>query len=494
MFYQEILIPLIQQVEKSGDNRAFCINDQYYTYREFATVVSRIRKTLKTKNIEGKHIGLISNNDIETYASIFAIWLEGGAYVPLNPYQPVERNLEIISQADVFLIIDSSPIITFPNINTFESKKTVFEEIDLSIKEVPNDYLAYILFTSGSTGKPKGVAISRSNIASFVKTYWDNGYKIHQNDRSLQPFDLSFDLSIMSFLLPIIKGASIYTVSQNSVKFTQIIELLEKYSITMVIMVPSTIRYLKPYFEEIELPNLRYNQFCGEGLEADLIEQWSKCVPNSIIENIYGPTENTVVCSYYRYNREGNNKSYNGILSIGKPMVSEQMVIVNEDGHELRQGEKGELCVHGNQLMSGYWNNPEKNLEAFFIDKHGKRLYKTGDICYKDEDGHFMYCGRKDFQVKVQGYRVELGEIEFHAKKHLKDINLVATGFKNKTGNSEIALFIEHEEIDSANLLAQLKNSIPNYMIPTQIIYQPVFPLNSNGKIDRNALQKLLKN
>jgi D-alanine--poly(phosphoribitol) ligase subunit 1 len=223
-----------------------------------------------------------------------------------------------------------------------------------------------------------------------------------------------------------------------------------------------------------------------------LMKDWSNCIPNAIIDNVYGPTEDTIFCSYYRYNREGVNKAYNGILSIGKSMSSGEMIVVNDKNQEIINDERGELCLSGSQLTSGYWKNPEKNIEAFFTDKNGRVFYKTGDICYKDNEGDFMYSGRLDHQVKVQGFRIELGEIEHHACEFLKGQNAVAIAYQNITDNTEIALFIEGKPLDKSELVDFLKSKMPYYMIPTKIFYNEKFPLNSNGKTDRNMLKKLI--
>lgn len=492
MFQNEILDQFLTIVENFGSKNAFCINEKFYTYKDLAQTISKIRSSIQTSKTTSKNIGLLANDDIETYASIFAIWLEGFAYVPLHPNHPLERSLEIISQANIDLVINSSEINLFLNIQTIESTHLKFNEFFLKPVPTPDNALSYILFTSGSTGKPKGVTITRSNIRAFVDAFWDIGYCIDENDRVLQPFDLTFDLSVISYLIPLLKGACVYTVPHDQIKYSYIAQLLDDHLLTMAVMVPSTIRYLKPYFDEIDLPALKYNMFCGEALPIDLVSEWSTCVPNAFIDNAYGPTENTIFCSYYRYNREGLNKSYNGILSIGKSMKSGQMIIVNDENLEVSEGQLGELCLTGSQLTPGYWDNPEKNNELFFSDNNGVRFYKTGDNCYKDSEGDVMYSGRLDHQVKVQGYRVELGEIEHYAREFLKGPNAIAIACENKAGNTEITLFIEDNLTDTSILSEYLKQKLPFYMFPSKILLNKKFPLNSNGKFDRNMLKKLI--
>jgi non-ribosomal peptide synthetase component F len=256
-------------------------------------------------------------------------------------------------------------------------------------------------------------------------------------------------------------------------------------------MVPSVLHYLKQYFDEINITSMRYNLFCGEALPLDVTEEWSRCLPNADIFNVYGPTENTIFFTSYKFIRNSNNKEHNGILSIGKPMEGVKTVIVDENNKILQQGEKGELCLAGKLLTPGYWKNNTKNKEAFFTANYLKeptRFFKTGDLCYKDREGDIFYLGRIDFQVKIQGYRIELTEIEYHAREYLEGQNAVAVAFENKTGNLEIALFVEGELTDSSALSEYLKSKIPYYMIPSKILLNKQFPLNSNGKINRIKL------
>ena len=177
-------------------------------------------------------------------------------------------------------------------------------------------------------------------------------------------FDLTFDLSIMSYFIPLTIGASVYTVPFSGIKYTNIYQLLEEHDITFALMVPSIINQLKPYFDEIKLEKMRYSLFCGEALHEDITAMWSQCIPNAQIENVYGPTEATIFCTRYTFKKKGANKSVNGILSIGKPMKNNFCFILNNADSIAKVNEKGELCLAGEQLTAGYINNEEKNQEA----------------------------------------------------------------------------------------------------------------------------------
>jgi D-alanine--poly(phosphoribitol) ligase subunit 1 len=222
MFTEFILIPFIDAADKFIDRYAFCFNEKYQTYKEFTESIAKICVALQNEKITNKIIGIVANDDLETYASIFAVWMEGYAYVPLHPQQPIERSLEIIHQAEVSLVIDSSVVILFKNIKTIESKKLNLGKAVIQPKSISDDSLAYILFTSGSTGKPKGVPITRGNLGAFMKSFWEVGFEVNQNDRCLQCFDLTFDVSIQSFLVPLTKGACTYTIPHDQIKYSYV--------------------------------------------------------------------------------------------------------------------------------------------------------------------------------------------------------------------------------------------------------------------------------
>lgn len=493
MFDENILNPFLDKIEKFGDKNAFCVSGKFYSYREFAKNISKIRKALQSSNPKNKNIGIVANDDIETYASIFAIWLEGFAYVPIHPQQPQIRSEEIIRQAGVEIIITSNVKNEFTLCTVIYSSLLTFEKMYLKPKLISDNALSYILFTSGSTEKPKGVKITRGNISTFMKSFWKVGINIDENDRCLQCFDLTFDVSVQSFLIPLTKGACTYTIPHDQIKYSYVYGLLEDHMLTFGAMVPSMVRYLRPYFDEINIPSMRYSILTAEASPLNLIAEWSKCIPNAEIFNFYGPTEATIYCTYHKFIREGSNKELNGMMSIGKAMSGLKAIIINDEMKIAGINQKGELCISGDQLTPGYWENPEKNKESFFemeFDGSDTRFYKTGDICYSDEDGDIMLAGRLDYQVKIQGYRIELGEIEFHARECLKGNNAVAIAFENIAGNTEIALFVEGELRETSILSDHLKLKIPYYMIPGKIFSIQKLPLNANGKIDRSALKK----
>ncbi len=491
-----ILSALIDNILRFKRNNAFCINEKFYSYKQFGENISKIRERIKETKNEDIYFGLVANDDIETYASIFALWLEGKAYVPLHPKQPKERNVEIVNQVEVSHILDSGNSTDYIEYSVVLTSKLVYRQDFLEINpKINEETLLYILFTSGSTGKPKGVMISRKNVGAFMESFWETGINIDENDRCLQTFDLTFDVSVQSFLTPLTCGACVYTVPHEEIKYSYVFGLLEDHDLTFGAMAPSMLRFLKPYFEEIDLPKMKACIVTAEASPLELIEEWQNCIPNAQIYDFYGPTEATIYCTYYKVEKVKPNKSLNGMLSIGKALKNVHAIIIDEDENIVSDREKGELCVSGNQITFGYWNNRKKNKEAFFYKEiNGKevRFYHTGDLCFREDGGNLMLFGRKDSQVKIQGYRVELGEIEYLAREFLKGQEVVVLPFENSTNNTELAIFIETDKIDEKELDAYLKSKLPSYMIPTKKILKIPFPVNSSDKVDKKKLKELL--
>jgi len=494
---------IVRSIEDYPSRPAFKIGSEVFTYCQFGERVSAIRKEVAEIKGDERIFALSLHDDINTYAAIVALWLEGLAYVPLHPNQPLSRNLNIVSQVGIHFIMDSVQESVYSSWGEEEGNKVVktsiltFEEKMLDKwAEVGDDRLAYILFTSGSTGVPKGVMISRDNVAAFLDSFWKTGIKIDEADRCLQAFDLTFDVSVQSFLVALTKGACVYTVPYGMVKYLYVASLIQEEGITFGAMAPSMLTYLHPYFDEIDASSLKTCILTAEACPVDLMEDWYGCAVNTDIYDFYGPTEATVYCTYYKLTRGGVNLSENGIISIGKPLANVRSVILDEDGTVITDQRKGELCVAGRQITKGYWNNEEKNAKAFFMmerDGCKDRYYHTGDLCYRDNSGNIMYCGRIDQQVKIQGYRVELGEIEYHAREfYKKEFRVVAMAFQNATGLTEIALFIEKASGESEEMLNYLRDKLPNYMVPTKVIFKERFPLNDSDKINRTLLRSEL--
>lgn len=474
---------------QNNSSRPFlCDDEEYYTYAQLLKSIGRIREYIRSNIAKDQiTVGLLAGTDLNTYAAIFALWFEGKAYVPLLPTAPEDRNQTVIKEARLSHVLSSREF-EQPLKATIVNTSNLDAEID-SAEPVNEDLnrIAYILFTSGTTGVPKGVQITIGNLSAFIEAMIDLGHEIYNTDHVLQMFELTFDFSVVSYLLPSYGGACIYTIPEGEVKFNYALDLLEEHHLTVLFLVPSVITYLQMYFDDINEPATRLCSFCGEALTLGITNRWQKCIPNARIINFYGPTEDTVFCSYYDVN-EHNQKNLNDVISVGKAMKNGDMFILNEIKEEAKPEERGELCLAGPQLSPGYWNNPEKNAESFF-EHNGKRFYKTGDLCYMDTDGDIMYVGRMDFQAKIQGFRVELSEIEHYATEFFgTEHHSLCVAFTNKIGNTEIGMAVEGKEFDTTSALEYIKSKLPPYEVPTRVLFFEHFPLNANGKLDRKKI------
>ncbi len=488
-----ILDRFVEHSDRLPNDPAILIDGRSYTYGELSHLSSAICGLLTAHGVgKGDRVGIFTENTVNTYASLLAIWGCGACYVPLNPENPVERNLGIIGDAgiDVLLYTEKEEkareLVTPGRPCRAVSTRVSPARGKLEPVEQGAGDLCYLLFTSGTTGKPKGVPIYHRNLSAFLEMMLESGrYDFNRDDRFIQMFELTFDLSVFSFLVPLSVGASFYTLPHRGVAYLEVADILDTREITVALLVPSVISYLRPYFGEISLPKMRHSLFCGEALHHETLSGWARCVPHARIENLYGPTEATIFCLRYEWQRgEAAHPQGKGIVPIGTPMEGMGAFLVRESSSD----EEGELWLTGEQVTHAYWNNPSKTAECFGVSENGSRVYRTGDLCRIDQGGSFLYLGRIDNQVKIDGHRIELEEIEFHAREFCGDHQAVATVNTDKTGFQSILLFIESEKELKEGLGGHLKRHLPAYMIPREVVRVSAFPRNSNSKTDRKAL------
>lgn len=496
----DLIGDIMKAFGKYADRLAFVIEDTACTYGELATCVQKISSLFKDR--EDKIIGIVAENRLETYASILSALICGKTYVILHPSYPKHRNDRIADSAGIRLVLHTENIHVL-NLDTRNLELICTSEIEQAensatfhaaedILHTAEEENAYIIFTSGSTGEPKGVPISRRNLNAFYTAYHRLGWQLDENDRMLQMFELTFDVSIVSFLYPLTLGACIYTVSPEGVKYINVIETLEKYDLTFAAVAPSLLQLLRPYFPEIHLPALRYLVVTAEASDAELLDAFRKCVPNASFINLYGPTEGTIYCTAYRI-PVTSCKHHNGMAAIGRPFEGIDALIMDNDGRPLPTGETGELWISGNQVMGGYWNAPEKNGECLVETANGKVYYKTGDLCRMDADGDIIYCGRKDSQIKIQGFRIELSEIEHVAKNFFNgECRVVVIPKYDNDNQCELHLVVEKKQLDKQQMEEYLYSRLPYYMIPKHMHCLEQFPLNTSSKTDRKKIQELI--
>jgi amino acid adenylation domain-containing protein len=512
--YNSLGEALLESAEKYCNRPALWCRGRLFSYSEFFNIAKTMAATLISNKLKNPNdrIAVLSDRTVTAYASIVAALFAGSAYVPLNPRFPIDRNRAILELSGAgTLICDERhrPILgmlfnglpSFPHLVLPESSSPgpvntpQFVQADLkttlpatySPSRAEND-LAYILFTSGSTGIPKGVPISNKNVLQ----YSENSTQLcgaTSEDRNIQLADLTFDISVHDMFMTWLNGAALYSVPENGALLAT--RFIEEHKITGWFSVPSTGSLLKQAGDLIpgSMPSLRATFFCGEPLPGSLAEAWAVAAPNSSIMNLYGPTEATVAFSVFHYR---TNSTPPAVVSLGFPLPNQYMGLFSPDGVRCDEG-LGEICLSGSQVMSGYWKAPEITASRFF-DAEGRRWYRTGDLGRYDPDIGFMYAGRVDRQVKIRGYRVELQEIESVIRSAAGSEMVAVVPWPVTTDGVAMGCvaFVMNSSRNSKSITSKCAQSLPDYMVPNEIISVDVLPTNSNGKIDYLSLQNCL--
>jgi amino acid adenylation domain-containing protein len=496
------------------------------TYHELAYLAKRLAATLQASAVPGAAplTAVFAYRSETAYAAVLGALMAGHGYVPLNRTFPIdrtrlmlersmcrsvivdagsERQLENLLRSIAIPLVVICPDRTdvtelatrFPSHRIIGANELTDAEqwhpIDVSV-----DSVAYLLFTSGSTGQPKGVMVSHANVLHYLDCVIKR-YGFTSNDRVSQTFDLTFDLSAHDMFVAWESGACLCCPTQKeSIKPGAFIN---NARLTVWFSVPSTAVFMRRFgvLKPGMYRGLRLSLFCGEALPVETARQWAFAAPNSVIENIYGPTELTIACTAYRWdNAKSPEECEQGIVPIGQPFHGMRALIVDEQLREVEDGKDGELLMTGPQLSLGYWQDEEKTRQAF-VHVAGKNgtYYRTGDRVRRlAVNKPLVYLGRLDNQIKVLGHRVELGEVEAAVRQLSGLEGVVALGWPTtESGADGIEVFLEADSFDTKALVSQLKEKLPVYMLPRDILVLNRFPLNANGKYDRKALQLILE-
>jgi amino acid adenylation domain-containing protein len=483
---------LIRQLENSfGENAAAAaleFADRSYTYRELDEVSAKIASYLLHEYTNDQLVGIWAEKSFFTYAAIVGIIRAGKAYVPLNPKFPSARNNEIIDEAQLKVILH--PGNKLPD--AFIDKKGIVllsESIAGNSFDKPNVRRknaepAYLLFTSGSGGKPKGVLISLGQLSCYLENI-DGWTEMYPGAKCSQTFDLTFDLSVHDIFYTFCGGGTLCIPAEKDLLSPA--TYIKSRSLTHWFSVPSygvmmdKLRQLK----ENNFPRLQFALFCGEALSVQLAKKFMSAAPGAQLLNLYGPTEATIAISAYYIGEDLLEKNNN--VCIGRIFDNNDFAIEEEPGYTGLA--KGELLLCGDQVITNYFNRQEPD-EKYFL-REEVTWYRTGDIVELDEENNLYYLGRKDTQVKLNGYRVELGEIEATVKTIADERNAVCF-VKEENNSGYLVCVLEGEKtVENVPLLEALRQKLPSYMLPQQIVYLHSFPLNPNGKVDRNEVIKI---
>lgn len=474
---------------------ALTIGRRHYSYAELDRIARRWATRLCQTTGQPQRVGVFGYRSETAYAGVLAALAAGAAFVPLNPKFPVERTRDMLARAelDAVIVDASSASNTHALIAGLSKPPVLLTEADLDgVEPVPNvvsathpDSLAYLLFTSGSTGVPKGVPVTHRNVRSFL-TAAQQRYRLTPLDRLSQTFDQTFDLSVFDLFMAWEHGARV--CAMDPLELLAPFNYLERNGITVWFSVPSVAAVLskRSALTPARIPTLRWSLFCGEALPRHLAEAWQAMAPNSTLENLYGPTELTIACSAYRWDPATSPAlCVHDNVPIGELFPELHPLVVDKDLAPVSDGETGELSVAGPQVTPGYWQAPDLTAQRYF-EYEGRTYYRTGDLVRRQEGG-FAYLGRNDQQVKIGGYRVELGEIEAALRRGGCPEAVCLTWPDQGTVTAVVS-----GHSDPSAIIAWISAVLPPYMMPKSVHVIEEMPLNSNGKIDRNALRQWL--
>ena len=471
------------------DSIAITIDNDSYSYGEVYEIAFQISSKLSTE--KSLLIGVYTDNNIYTYAALVGILLSGKGFVPLNSNYPDDRIKSIIQQLALSVTVgcakskDRIQKIQ-ENIEYLVSDSdSTKPSVHIKYNPLPSQ-VAYALFTSGSTGTPKGIPISFSNFDKLLKSSLKR-WEITNNDKVLQAFELSFDISIGVTFMTWESGAELVVTSFEGITAINAYKAIMDNEVTFAVLPPSSISFLHKFkmLKDIKIPSVKTTLFIGEALLVDHVDKWKTGAVNSKIINTYGPTEATVWCFAYDINPNTAAESINGGCPIGKPMFTTRYWIDYTKGFEEDQGE---LCLIGPQVFDGYINNEIKTTEVLFKNTENQTLYRTGDIVIINKNEDLVFINRIDNQVKINGFRIELGEIE-HALRKVCNTSKVISYIEEVMGVMTIQSIVEKDKIDASKIKEDLGMIIPSYMMPRNIHFIDVMPLNASGKIDRNKLK-----
>lgn len=501
-----ILWSLEQTAEKYADRVAVSDVNQELTWKELVKKAQVIGAELSEKVQPGNPVPVLLEKSSETLAVMLGIVYAGCFYVPVNPMNPTERLRKIMEKLDPEVIISDEKgkeqlaavgnglenkvmgpeaLKTAAGTELSEEQYSRLEQIQGQWKETD---VLYGIFTSGSTGTPKAIVVSHGAASRFIRHFTEI-FEITSADviGNQAPFD--FDVSVKDIYSSIMTGAQLVLIPKEY--FSTPPRLLDYLcdkkvtNLTWAVSALTLVSALKGLNYRVP-ESVKRVMFSGEAMPPKQLRIWQEKLPDAKFVNLYGPTEITCNCTYFPIERQYEDSEK---IPAGKAFPGRRVILVDEEGKQVTEpGVQGEICSAGESLANGYYKEPEQTAEKFVlypVDGTEQRMYRTGDLGSYDEEGNIVFAGRKDFQIKHMGYRIEPGEIEA-AIGALPEIHACVCIYLETT--DEILLFYQGK-IKQEALSAAISGKLPAYMRPNKFIRIRQMPYNSNGKVDRKLLK-----
>lgn len=516
-----------RQAARTPDADALVFGDAKLSYRDLDSQSNRLGRLLTSIGCcPGDRVCLFMPKGIDAIIGMLGVLKAGAMYVPMDLESPAARVRRIIDACDPKAVLaapegsrlldelfaqpefDTHVVAAAPEPLTGKHFATTigYSELPKFSAEKPRPDVvhtgpAHILFTSGSTGMPKGVVITHENIIAFVN--WATEYfGIGPGERISGHPPLHFDLSTFDIFGTLTRGATLYLVPpQLNLLAPKLAQWIRTSRLTQWFSVPSVLTYMTNFdvVRENDFPDMKRLLWCGEVLPTPTLIYWMRRLPHVSFTNLYGPTEATIASSYYTVEHCPTDEKAD--IPIGTACSGEELLLLDEQMQHTVGNNIGDLYIRGAGLSLGYWRDEEKTTAAFVQNPGSRdrtdRIYRTGDLGRRDDNGLFRYVGRADSQIKSRGHRIELGEVEtaLNALGCARECAVVGANMGGFEGVAICCAYVPMEDADitPVSLRRNLSSLLPRYMLPAHWKEFEALPKNANGKIDRSKIRELFE-
>ena len=496
---RHVLNDLRAIVKTKPDKTAFSDGERSLTFQALWDAARAIGTYLHRKGIYRRPVVVFMRKAPAEIAAFFGVITGGCFYVPVDEEMPAGRIQLILDNVQSPLVICDGD--TRKAAEAFDLKGGELVEYD-DISGTPIDEEAveeiyrnaidtdpiYIVFTSGSTGIPKGVAACHRSVLDYVEQL-SEALEFDEDTVFGNQTPLYFDACLKELYPTLHYGATTYLIPKRLFSFPiDLVKYLNEHKINTICWVVSALTLVSGFgtFDTVKPEYLRTVAFGSEVFPMKQFRLWREALPHAVFTNLYGPTEGTGMCCFYRVEREFRDDEP---IPIGHAFPNREVMLLTEDGRLAADGEEGELCIRGTAVTLGYYNDPERTAAAYVQNPlntaYPETIYRTGDMAKRNEYGELVFVSRRDSQIKHMGHRIELGEIEVNAAM-LPGVPMAACVYE--TAKRRIVLYYAGDRPER-EVAAELRTKLPRYMLPNRLVRMDRLPLTPNGKIDRVALK-----
>lgn len=492
-----VITYLEESTKRTPDKVAIIDEHQTLTYKGWLKNSQRIGTYLVEHHKPTTPVVVFMEKGAEALSCFMGIAYARNFYIFIDPKQHPTRMQQIfaVAKPELMITYGATPddsvgyqgkIVTYESLMDYEASDQKLKESQKNALDI--DAL-YCNFTSGTTGVPKGVIVSHRSVIDFMN-YFPDLFEITSEDRIANQAPFDFDVSVKDIYSSLKVGATLVVVPKKHFSvITNLMDYLDDHEVTTMIWAVSALCMMVQFrgFKYKTPSHINKVLFSGEAMPLPMLKAWQKIYPEARFVNLYGPTEITCNCTYYEVPASFDDDFK---MPIGVAFPNEKILILDENDKEVKKvNTPGEICVGGTALALGYYNNPEQTNKAFVQNPlnsyYPEIIYRTGDLGYMGDDGLYYFSGRKDFQIKHMGHRIELEEIETVSYKETR-VKRICCIYNDKK-HRIVACYVG--DIESQELRKYLESELPHYMVPNDIVQLETMPLNNNGKTDRKRLR-----